>query len=224
MTDDGDERSPGEASRGDYPSMVRRARALYDDGLEPREVLRRCYGVDFPEEVFVIADDDPLDLDLGGDFTNQPWNLAVPPSRGGPVPEPDSLDKTERRIFALDPDLVPLMRLLDADADHGGSIVCYRLSELEAGRSTIFGIWWRVEPGDQARRYGDSLLSVLHEYHADIHRRLAARLDELSNRGAGSVDAEEVDEAWTAVEQVEELQRAVAARSGGPAPPGARPA
>ena len=214
MTGDAIERLRAEASRADYASMVRLALALYEDGLKPREVLRECYGVEFPEEFFVIAEAGPFTLDLRVDFTNQPWELAVPPARGGPASTPDSLDETERRIFARDPDLVPLARLFNTDARHGDSVLCYRLDELGAERTTVFGIWREVEPGSEIERCGDSLLVVMHEHHADIHRMLEWQRHHPSNRGAGSVDAEEVNEARSSVEQVKELQRRLASRTG----------
>jgi hypothetical protein len=43
----------------DYPSMARLARALYETGLGPREVVRDCYGVELPEEFFVLHEADP---------------------------------------------------------------------------------------------------------------------------------------------------------------------
>jgi hypothetical protein len=214
MTEDTIERLQAEASHGDYGSMARLARALYGNGLGSREVLRLCYGVEFPEEFFVISEAGPFTMDLPVSFTNQPWELAVTLDHGGPASKPDSMDKTERRIFALDPDLIPLVWLIDSKVKHGGQIVCYRLDELRSGRTTVLGIWRRVDPNDRAVRCGDSLLTVLHEHLAEIHRVLEWQLYQPSNRGAGSVDDEEVNEARSWVEQVEELQRRLASRIG----------
>ncbi|WP_189160522.1 hypothetical protein [Lentzea pudingi] len=140
------ERLRAEVSRADYASMARLARALHDEGLNPREVLRQCYRVEFPEEFFVIAEAGPFTLDLRVDFSNQPWELAVPLDRGGPAVSPDSLHEIEQRIYVRDPDLVPLARLVNTDARHGDSVLCYRLDELGAGRATVFSIWREVEP------------------------------------------------------------------------------
>lgn len=84
------------APRGDYRAMVRRALQLYEAGVESRGVLRSCYGVDFPEEFFVVSEsgDDALELPI--DYTNQPWEPAIPPSRGGPAAEPYPIDELER--------------------------------------------------------------------------------------------------------------------------------
>lgn len=125
------------ASRDDYPSMARLARALYETGLGPREVLRECYGVAFPDEFFVLHEANPTLLFL---FTNQPANLAVPLDRGGPPPTADPMSNSERDALTRDPDLVPLLLCLKAHAAFGGRFLCYRLSELAAARSTVFTI------------------------------------------------------------------------------------
>jgi hypothetical protein len=110
-----------EASRDDYPSMARLARALYETGLGPREVLRECYGVEFPAEFFLLHDPDPILLFL---FTNQPAKLAVPLDRGGPPPNANPMSKCERDAFTRDPDLVPVLLCLDAYAAFGGKFLC----------------------------------------------------------------------------------------------------
>ncbi|WP_232384419.1 hypothetical protein [Actinomadura violacea] len=152
----GEER--GEPSRGDYASMARAALVLYGDGLTAPEVLRTCYGVELPEEFFVVAEADPYELDLSVDLTGQPWDLAVPPGQDGPGPMGDS----ERAILALDPDLLPLVRLLDYEVVPNGTFGCYRLTELAAGRTTVFRV--RVSDGHcgEAVRCADSLLDLLH--------------------------------------------------------------
>lgn len=95
-------------------------------------------------------------------------------------------------------------------ASHGDLIHCYRLSELAAGRSTVFGV-----PSKQADEGGElsvkpsgrSLLTVLHEY---VTARL--RLDEWEirqpwNRGAGSIDDTDVEASRQCVAKTEALQR-----------------
>jgi hypothetical protein len=196
-----------ESPRGAYSSMARLAHDLYEKGLEPREVLRLCYHVEFPEEFFVIVEAKPATLNLPVDFTNQPWKLAIPLDRGGPSPMPDSMEEIEQGIFAHDPDLVPLILLIDSYAKHGASIICYRLSELAAGRTTIFRIPRRFGPEDEIKCCGDSLLGVMHEHHTDIHQREEYRLNLPSNYGFGSIDQEYVDEMWEWVERIEKLQR-----------------
>ncbi|WP_433335925.1 ankyrin repeat domain-containing protein [Spirillospora sp. CA-294931] len=215
------------ASRGDYSSMARLAWALYSTGKNPREVLSECYGVPFPEEFFVIAEADP-DGVVPGRATTLPWDLTVPLERGGPMIRPTSMTwADERRIFAWDPDLVPLVAL-DGDArwdhrerawrslPHGDLIHCYRLSELAAGRSTVVSV-----PGDPAEgdaelfiaSAGGSLLAVLHQ-----HAVAQLRLDEWEigqpwNRGAGSIHQDEVEGSRENVAKIEALQRRLDERS-----------
>ncbi|MFI1833690.1 hypothetical protein [Streptomyces olivaceoviridis] len=215
MTNESLSRIEAAASRGDYTSMARLARALYQDGLDPGEVLRRCYGVAFPAEFFVIAEARPLSLDLPVDFTNQPWQLAIPLAQGGPGAMPDSMEETEQQIFAIDPDLLPLALFLDPDVQHGDLVICYRITELGLGRTTVFGV--EEDPGveDEAVPCGASLLTVLHEYHADLHCMLERHHGLPSNRGFGSIDAEQVAEARSRVERIEELRHRLAERTRG---------
>ncbi|MGW2326795.1 hypothetical protein ACWC5C_13635 [Streptomyces sp. NPDC001700] len=213
MTDDVD-RLRAEATREDYASMARLALALYGTGLGPREVLRECYGVAFPEEIFVLAEGGLWRLRLLALFTNQPWQLAVPPGRGGPTAEPDGMVDTELRLLAQDSDLMPLVRVPAADPGREDRIVCYRMDELRAGRSTVFRLFESSDAGD-ALGCGGSLLEVLHAEHATSVRRLEKELRSPSNWGAGSVDDDEVDRAYASLERVEELQRQVAGRVAG---------
>ncbi|GAA3354254.1 hypothetical protein GCM10017744_011340 [Streptomyces antimycoticus] len=211
MTPDAVDRLRAEAARDDYASMARLARALYGTGLGPREVLRECYGVAFPDEVFAIAEGGLWRLRLLALFTNQPWQLAVPPGRGGPAAEPDGLIDTELRLLAGDLDLMPLVRVPAADPGREDRIVCYRLSELRAGRSTVFRLF-ESSAAESALACGISLLEVLHAEHTASVRRLEKELRSPSNWGAGSVDDDEVDRAYASLERVEALQRRVSER------------
>lgn len=205
MTEGAVSRARAEASRGDYASMARLARALYASGLGPCEVIRECYGTDFPEEFFLLAEKNPDALDLFIDFTNQPWQLAIPLSQGGPRPEPDSRERIERRVFAYDPRLVPLALPL-GDAIHNGRVICYHLDELRAGRATTFGIWKTVDPDDEIERYDVSLLEIIHQHHADIVRRLIHRSNLPSNRGTGAVGAADIEDVQEILNRIEALQ------------------
>ncbi|MFJ8691749.1 hypothetical protein [Streptomyces roseolilacinus] len=207
------------ASRDDYASMAGLARALYETGLDPREVLRVCYGTGFPEEVLTIVDAGLWSLDLLAYFTNQPWQMAVPPDRGGPADDLDPIVDTELLVLALDPDLMPLAQIPAAKAGEDDRILCYRVEELRAGRATVFCLRAAPYPYSELRdteatRCGDSLLSVLHEVHADELRRLEEELHRPWNRGAGSVDRREVEQAREAVELVRELWRRATAQEG----------
>ncbi|WP_171164730.1 hypothetical protein [Streptomyces sp. I05A-00742] len=209
MTEDAVSRARAEASRGNYTSMAHLARALYETGLGPREVMRECYGTDFPEEFFLLAEKDPDTLDLLIDFTNQPWQLAIPLSQGGPPPEPDSRDWIERRAFAYDPQLVPLALPLGADTPLNGRVICYHLDELSADRPTVFGIWKTMSIDDEIKRYDVSLLEIIHRHHADHLRLLIHQRHLPSNRGTGSVGAADIGEAQELLNRIEALQRAL---------------
>ncbi|MER5932598.1 hypothetical protein [Streptomyces sp. NPDC002054] len=204
-----------EASRGDYGSMARLARALYGCGLGPREVVRECYGVDFPEEFFALVDAGPWVRYLLVYFTNQPWQLAVPPERGGPAEGPDEMADTELLILARDPDLMPLFQIPAYAPGEDDRVVCYRLAELRAGRPTLYCLDVTDYPGIEVRdteavRCGESMLTVLEDAHADDLRRLEEEARLPSNRGAGSVDRSEVDQASESLELVRELARKLA--------------
>lgn len=199
-----------DASRGDYTSMSRLAQALYRDGFSPRMVVRECYGVDFPEEFFILSETGPYDLPFPMDFMNQPWKLAT---TNGSLHGADSWEETEKAIFSRDPDLVPLVALLNPDAAHGDLVVCYRLGELEASRTTIYGIEEAVDPSDEIVHCGASLLTVMHEYQTDIYRNLDRQSRQPSNRDTGSVGNARVSEARSWLNYIEELQCRVASRS-----------
>ncbi|MCQ8190684.1 hypothetical protein [Streptomyces rugosispiralis] len=209
-----------EASREDYASMARLARALYASGLGSREVLREAYGTGFPEEVFVLVGAGLSTLDLLAYFTHQPWQLAVPPEQGGPQEVPGPLAETEQLVLALDPGLLPLVQIPAATSAGDDRIVCYRFEELRAGLPTAFSL--RAEPypyselrDTEAVRCGESLLAVLDEVHADDVRRLEGELHQPWNRGAGSVDRGEVEQAHASLELVRRLRRQATGRQEG---------
>ncbi|WP_431903413.1 hypothetical protein [Nonomuraea sp. bgisy101] len=209
-----------EASHADYPSMARLARALYETGLGPREVLRECYGVTFPEELFVVVDAGLWSLDLLAYFTDQPWELAIPPDRGGPADTPGSMADTESLIVARDPDLMPLLQIPAAQAHEEDRIVCYRLEELRAGRPTVFCLGAEAYPSGQVRegeavRCGESMLAVLYEEHAASLRSLEEEVHRPWNRGAGSVSWDEVEQARESLALVAELRRRAVVKDDG---------
>lgn len=209
MTEDAVSRARVEASRGNYASMAHLARALYETGLGPREVIHECYGTVFPEEFFLLAEKDAYMLDLLVDFTNQPWQLAIPLSQGGPPPEPDSRDWIERNTFAYDPHLVPLALPLGADTAFKSQVICYHLDELRAGRPTTFGIRKTMGTDDEIKRYDLTLLEVIHQHHADFVRLLIHQSHLPSNRGTGAVGTADIEDAQEMLNRVEALQRAL---------------
>ncbi|GAB3871115.1 hypothetical protein GCM10029964_006840 [Kibdelosporangium lantanae] len=113
----------------------------------------------------------------------------------------------ERRFRELDPDLLPLLFLWNTGPKlgHPGVFLCYRLTELAAGRSTIFAA---PEGSADATQRGDSLLAVLHEHHADYLRELEEGDENSQNRGEYDLVApEELREVRALVRQIKALQR-----------------
>jgi hypothetical protein len=213
------------ATRGDYASMARFARALYADGLGPREVLRQCYGVDFPGEFWVTVPERLATPHLLTWFTNQPWDLAVPPGESGVDLIPLELtEKLEQDLFARDADLVPLMYLIGSRTTLVNKVLCYRLTELRSGSTAVFGVtmitdWDPVldpEPDSEPEivRCGESLLAVLHAHHVEVLRDYAESLDDPANRGFGAVSEATVREVRSLVGRIETMQREVAAQPG----------
>lgn len=183
------------------------ARTLYETGLGPREVLRECYGVEFPAEFLVLREADPTWL---FHFTNQPANLAVPLDRGGPPPTANPMSKNERDVYARDQDLLPLVLCLNNYAGFGGKFLCYRLSELRDGRSTVFAVEYYPTPDSEITRVADSLLAALYEHHkahlawVEEEERATA-----SHSGGGTVDEEDLAVAQEYLVDIEDLRRQV---------------
>ncbi|MBE1496018.1 hypothetical protein H4696_003118 [Amycolatopsis lexingtonensis] len=186
--------------------MTRLARALYERGLDPRAVLRECYGVAFPDEFFVLAEARPV---LMFEYTYQPWDLAVPLTRGGPPP--DRTDDLETDILARDADLVPLGVSYSIGSAFGGVFWCYRVTELAAGRSTIYSIEYDVTPESPVTRLADSLLDALYRHHVEGAESLKRERERTIGfrSGGGEVDDGEVETAKLFVERIEELRRRV---------------
>ncbi|WP_285576625.1 hypothetical protein [Actinoallomurus iriomotensis] len=217
-----------EASRDNYTSMVQLAQALYENRVSPRGVLRQCFKVEFPEEFFVIAEADP---DLRGWLIGWspllPWCLAIDLACGLSL-EPEPFDDTERDIFARDPDLIPLVTCRMGPAffvwGFAGWCLCYRLSELKAGRTTVYRThspYSNIDPGldvapDAVVRCGDSLMAALHQHYSDVlagleyERHASAR-----QSGGGWTGDEEVEVAQSVLADIEELRRRGAERQKG---------
>jgi hypothetical protein len=192
--------------------MAMLARTLLGDGRSPAEVLRECYGVPFPDEVFVLAAMLAEDRAPPAIYTNRPWRLLIPLDRGGP-PEPGpTKEKIEARLVALDAELIPLLNLRTVRHMHGGSWICYRSDELAAGRSTIVGVLTDFADDDVPQRYGDSLTTVIHEHFADGVRQRELEFHHPSNVGAGSLDEGELASAHRSLARADELVAAVAER------------
>ncbi|MBL9017611.1 MAG: hypothetical protein JNL83_25705 [Myxococcales bacterium] len=193
--------------------MAARARALMESGARPDEVLHACYGVWFPEELFAFAELYAEDKEPNTRLVNRPFNLIVPLDRGGPPAAVDIFDELERRVYQLDPTLVPLMHVYGDFYEHGGTMVSYRLSDLAEGRSTIWGLQGDLlDDAAVATRLGDSLGEVLRADAADRLQHLEAEWASPYNYGAGSLDKCELDEGRENLAACEELIRRTAER------------
>lgn len=196
--------------------MAARVQVLYDQGWSAREALAGCYGVELPEEVFVIADSE---IPAMPDYyqANQPWRLITGPGRDPVLPAPHTPEKYEKAVADLDPDLLPLVRLDGEDLEHGDSMLCYRLSDLARGATTVYGIEgavWTVQEALPAviPRYGDSLLDVLAEFYADFH----AEMEERYHRPGPGIPDEMLDAARSITEEVNRIKRGVVGLGGRP--------
>jgi hypothetical protein len=88
-------------------------------------------------------------------FARQPWDLGAPPGQGGPPPShTGTTESAERRIFDRDPDLVPLMELIGEGTNLRRTVICYRLTELRLGDTTVFGINKKATVRDQIAHCG----------------------------------------------------------------------
>ncbi|BBC35364.1 hypothetical protein SGFS_066580 [Streptomyces graminofaciens] len=207
------------ASRTDRQSMIRFAAALHDHGCTDREVVRRCYGVEFPDEFFLFARTDPEALEF--EFVDSGclvWDLAVPMRTGDPRWEPGPMWGVEMRAFAVDPGLIPLTAL-GHHGRYGRSLLCYHSGELAAGRSTVFGLSDRSRreylpafgPDARPEPCGPSLLAVLHEHESDKVRMVQAQADDpMNHTGFGAVTSDQVEERREWVRLIEDMQRRLA--------------
>ncbi|WP_163506484.1 hypothetical protein [Fodinicola acaciae] len=207
MTDGAIERLRAGVSGRDYASMARLAKALYDRKLRTREVLHECYGADFPSEFFATAGERLRRPPLLVIFTNLPWKLVT---LGESSPPSAPSEELEKRIFARDPDLVPLVRLIGSRTTRERPVMCYRLSELRAGRTAVFSIKATATARDPITRHGESLLDVVRAHHANVLQHMEWLVDQPWNRGFGAEDEKAIDEVRSLLERIEELQRQAA--------------
>lgn len=163
--------APGQTGRADrpaatrphYPAMAGHALSLYRAGKDRRDVMRACYGVDFPDEFFALAEHLPLPGQRADDVDLHAWRLALPADRGGPVPPGGGSEYHDRALFDRDPDLVPLVTMNDGRTEYGAVDLCYRLSDLP----TLYGVR-TTDPGRPVERLGPSLLAVLHDHYTTL--------------------------------------------------------
>ena len=190
-------------ARGDYLAMVRRALELYEGRMNRRQVLRECYGVDFPEEFFTIVDSGLDQFDWGATLTDLPWQLAIPPDRGGPDEGIPYAARLEGELLARDENLVPLAVLVGRHSTYGGRVACYRLSDLAAGDESVALILEDLSAGTAPG--APSLLQMLRLHFADLIDRMHQQLDDPANARASIVEPEDIAEADSHLRRVEEM-------------------
>jgi len=161
---------PPGASRADFDSLIPWARRLLAAGKSTGAVMRAIYGTDMPPELYVLDRVYPHQLPLPVEPMFHPWQLLALADPAATVREPDPWAREqEERAFALDPDFVPLLKLGEPSARHGGQVIGYHLAELRKGRTTILGHAGDLPPGTDTAldKLGPSLLDVLHEWLSD---------------------------------------------------------
>ncbi|MEU7790409.1 hypothetical protein [Amycolatopsis sp. NPDC049159] len=210
MTEHPVEELRAQASRGDYVSMARLAKALYGQGLTTAEVVSECYGTGFPDEFFVLAADRLTKPRLMVDLTGLPWRLCTSPAEGGPPMAPSALTgEAERDVFARDPDLAPLVQLLAPRETRENAVIGYRITDLRAGGTAVFRCRVPAASEEEIERCGESLLGFLHTHHLEYLRAEERIRRSPGNWGFGAVDRESVDGIRSLVEGIEGLQREV---------------
>jgi hypothetical protein len=181
---------------------------MLEQGRSHAEILRACYGVEFPVEFLVLAEMFAADAEPPGNYPLRPWELLTPLARGGPRAESNILDDAQQR---LDPSLIALVSLYDG-GKHGEKLLCYRRDELAAGRSTIFALRENVPDGAEAKQIGDSLGAIFVEH---CESRVQRAEDEYNGpyRGrAGAIDWGEVEHEHECLARADELVNVTALR------------
>jgi hypothetical protein len=203
---------PPSSLRGQSERLFTWAKAAYQQGRSAREVMTAIYGVDLPGEAYLFYRSRPRNPELPVEFFFWPWRLIdlANPKHEDDSPSPWAAEQGARAL-AQDPNFLPLMKLEAYEARHDGWIIGYSLSELRQGKPTILGHNEDLpKSGATFQRLGESLLSVLHEWAADHLRMTDERFRSPANRGAGSLDAEDVERAAGILKVVEKLQRKLA--------------
>lgn len=193
--------------RTDYLAVSRLARALHERGAADREILRECYGVDFPDEFLLLARHHHEELELSATL---PWRLAIPallPAQART--DPEWLAEVEAQ--GIDPGLVPLEFLRWGNR----WLICYHLDELAAGRSTVLGLRQLrhrpafFDPGAAPVVKAPSLLAALHAAETGRLDTREALYNDPANFGFGSVDDESVEEQRQAVARIEKIRESL---------------
>ena len=106
--------------------------------------------------------------------------------------------------------LLPLVFLIrpGIDIEDDGLVLCYRLTELAAGRSTIFGVLEEARTPSEATQRGESLLAVLQKHHTNCLHELEEESEDTQNKGEYDLVApEELREVRALVHRIETFQR-----------------
>jgi hypothetical protein len=206
--------------------------------VDAATVLGKDLDVAVPVELVLIAEHETLPANLPLGFACRPLRLAG--GVGWSRYQPSGAAKLEKAITAMDPDLAPLLALDPESmpavsalfepvvgrlgirgpqpARHGGQVLCYRLSELRRGRTTVYG----VDRGGAkaAVRRGESLSQVMYEHCADRMRLYEWECRQPWNYGFGAVDDRFVASAHRTFTMVDEVRGrfATSLRAGGATP------
>ena len=199
-------------TRSNPREITERAHRAYNEGKPSREVLTEIYEVDLPLEAYVFQRSYPRDHDFLVDRYFHPWALIEMASThiaSRPCPLIDEhLARLELDALEANPDFLPLMSLQAGDTNYDGYVIGYSLEELRRGNSAIFG---HHEKGSariaELRRFGDSLLAVLHQWMTDYCRMEKGKRADPANRRR-PYDNLESAEKW--LKAVEKLQRKLA--------------
>lgn len=194
------------------------AEEVYQQGKSSSEVMAAVHGADLPLEAYVFYRSRPRDPELPVELLYMPWRLLdlASPKHEDEETSPWAAEQ-EANALAQDPDFLPLMKLEAYEARHDGWIIGYSLRELRQGKTTILGHNEDIPAsGATFERLGYSLLAVLHEWTTDHLRTTEERFTSPANRGAGSLDPEDVDRAARILKSVEKLQRKLAEQQSSP--------
>ncbi len=203
-----DNESPS-SLRGQHESLAAWSLQATQQGKSIHEIVAAIYGVDLPLEAYSFYRFRPRDPELPIELLFFPWRLIdlVNPRHENDVASPWAMEQ-ERNALEAAPDFLPLMKLEAYEARHDGWIIGYSLEELRRGRTTVIGHNEDIPAAStNFQRVGESLLSVLYEWAIDHQRMTKERFDSPDNRGAGSIEPEDVERAKDILKAIEKVQR-----------------
>jgi hypothetical protein len=198
--------------RDRYELLVEWSIRAYAEGKSVHEVMCAVYGVDLPQEAYAFHRAMFRNEDIQIEWFQEPWvliRLASP----NITPTPASTWSVEQITNALaqEPNFLPLLQLGIGRAKLDDHVIGYDLSQLRQGKTTILGHQDEIpSEGASFEIVGDSLLSVLQQWISERLKLAAAQYRSPSNRGAGSISHDNVEEVSNLLKDIEKLQRKVA--------------